>query len=145
MNIKIVYSTLNQQNICVNQSGFYMFRVAKFFDFTNLTQYEKFSLFCRTDLHKNIMCFKELLPGVPCYLPPENIRPSTLLPKRLWHRCFSATFAKIFRAPFLQNTSRRLLLVFLYCQKSILCAETLPKTSFIFRQKWIYEQCNFFI
>ena len=40
------------------------------------------------------MCFKQLLPGVPCYLPPENIRPTTLLQKRLWHRSFSATFAK---------------------------------------------------
>ena len=41
VNIKIFYSTLNQQNICVNQSDFYMARVAKFFDFTNLTQHGK--------------------------------------------------------------------------------------------------------
>ena len=30
--------------------------------------------------------------------------------KRLWHRCFPATFAKFLRATFLQNTSGRLLL-----------------------------------
>ena len=35
---------------------------------------------------------------------------ATLLKKRLWHRCFPVNFAKFLRAPFLQNTSRRLLL-----------------------------------
>ena len=34
----------------------------------------------------------------------------TLLKKRLWHRCFPVHFAKILRAPFLQNTFTRLLL-----------------------------------
>ena len=29
---------------------------------------------------------------------------------RLWHRCFPVNFAKLLRAPFLQNTSRRQLL-----------------------------------
>ena len=33
--------------------------------------------------------------------------------KRLWHRCFPMNFAKFLRAPFLQNTSRRLLLWFI--------------------------------
>ena len=33
-----------------------------------------------------------------------------LLKKRLWHRCFPVNFAKFLRIPFLQNTSRRLLL-----------------------------------
>ena len=35
--------------------------------------------------------------------------------KRLWHRCFPVNFAKILRAPFLQNTSGRLLLHFESC------------------------------
>ena len=35
---------------------------------------------------------------------------ATLLKKRLWHRCFLVNFAKFLIAPFLQNTSRRLLL-----------------------------------
>ena len=37
-------------------------------------------------------------------------RPTTLLRKRLWHRCFPVNFVKFLRTPFLQNTSRRLLL-----------------------------------
>ena len=39
-----------------------------------------------------------------------SLRPATLLKKRLWHRCFPVNFAKFLRAPFLQNTSGRLLL-----------------------------------
>ena len=34
-----------------------------------------------------------------------------LLKKRLWHRCFPLNFAKFLRAPLLQNTSGRLLLI----------------------------------
>ena len=33
------------------------------------------------------------------------LRPATLLKKSLWHRCFSADFAKFLRTPFLQITS----------------------------------------
>ena len=36
--------------------------------------------------------------------------PTTLLKKRLWHRCFSVNFEKFLRTLFLQNTSGRLLL-----------------------------------
>ena len=39
----------------------------------------------------------------------RGLRPSTLLKKRLWHRCFPVNFAKFLRTPFLQNTSGRLL------------------------------------
>ena len=35
---------------------------------------------------------------------------STLSKKRLWHRYFHVSFTKFLRTPFLQNTSRRLLL-----------------------------------
>ena len=35
---------------------------------------------------------------------------SLLLKKRLWHRCFPVNFVKFLKAPFLQNTSGRLLL-----------------------------------
>ena len=38
-----------------------------------------------------------------------DLRPTTLLKKRLWHRCFPANFVKFLRTPFLQNTSGRLL------------------------------------
>ena len=42
-----------------------------------------------------------------------GLRPATLLKKRLQHRCFLVNFAKFLRAPFLQNTSERLLLSFI--------------------------------
>ena len=35
---------------------------------------------------------------------------SFLIKKRPWYRCFPVNFAKFLRAPFLQNTSRQLLL-----------------------------------
>ena len=34
-----------------------------------------------------------------------GLRPSTLLKKRLWHRCFSVNFVKFLGTLFLQNTS----------------------------------------
>ena len=34
-----------------------------------------------------------------------DIRPATLSKKRLWHRCFPASYAKFLRTTFLQNTS----------------------------------------
>ena len=40
----------------------------------------------------------------------QSLRPATLLNKRLLHSCFTVNFAKFLRTPFLQNTSRRLLL-----------------------------------
>ena len=39
-----------------------------------------------------------------------GLRSLTLLKKRLWHRCFPVNVAKFLKTPFLQNTSRRLLL-----------------------------------
>ena len=41
-----------------------------------------------------------------------DLRPATLLKKRLWHRCFPVNFVKFLRTPFLQNTSERLLSMF---------------------------------
>ena len=41
-----------------------------------------------------------------------DLRPATLLKKRLWHRYFPVNFAKFLKTSFLQNTSRRLLLQF---------------------------------
>ena len=38
----------------------------------------------------------------------EGLRPTALLKKRLWHRCFSVNFVIFLRTPFLQNTSGRL-------------------------------------
>ena len=39
-----------------------------------------------------------------------GLRPTTLLKKSLWHRCFPVNFPKFLRTPFLQNTTGRLLL-----------------------------------
>ena len=39
-----------------------------------------------------------------------GLRSKTLLKKRLWHKCFPVDFVKFLRTPFLENTSRRLLL-----------------------------------
>ena len=38
-----------------------------------------------------------------------GLRPTTLLKKRLWHKCFLVNFGKFLRTPFWQNTSGRLL------------------------------------
>ena len=43
------------------------------------------------------------------FLIKLQAEPATLLKKRLWHRCFPVNFVKFLRTPFLQNTSRRLL------------------------------------
>ena len=39
-----------------------------------------------------------------------DLRSAALLKKRLWHWCFSVIFPKFLRTPFLQSTSRKLLL-----------------------------------
>ena len=39
----------------------------------------------------------------------NNLRPATLLKKRLWNRCFPMNFVKFLRTFFLQNSSGRLL------------------------------------
>ena len=41
-------------------------------------------------------------------------RPATLLKRRLWHRYFLVNFVQFLRNPFLQNTSGRLLLIFVF-------------------------------
>ena len=45
-----------------------------------------------------------------------GLRPATFFKKRLWYRCFPVNFVKLLRAPFLQNTSGRLLLCFEHAQ-----------------------------
>ena len=37
------------------------------------------------------------------FLIVSGLRPSTLLKKRLWHKCFPVTFAKFLRTPFLNE------------------------------------------
>ena len=40
-----------------------------------------------------------------------DLKPATLLKKKLWHRCFPVNFVKFLRTPFLQNISGQLLLI----------------------------------
>ena len=47
-----------------------------------------------------------------------SLRPATLLKRRLWHRCFPVNFAKFLRAPFIQNTSGRVLLQEVFHRKA---------------------------
>ena len=54
----------------------------------------------------------------PFFNKVAGLRPATLLKKKLWHRCFPVNFAKFLRTPFLQNTSRRLLLDNTRCTRS---------------------------
>ena len=83
--------------------------------------YIKFHILCKL-LRFNIFYFLRLLTS----LRPD-LRPATLLKKRLWHRCFHmcfVNFAKFLTTPFLQNICGRLLLVFL--QKILVFALTYP-------------------
>ena len=54
--------------------------------------------------------------GVELLVNSARLRPATLLKKRLWYRCFPVNFVKLLRKPFLQNTSRPLLLCFEHAQ-----------------------------
>ena len=40
-----------------------------------------------------------------------GLRPAALLKKTLWRRCFPVNFAKFLGTPFVQNSSRRMLLI----------------------------------
>ena len=46
----------------------------------------------------------------PFFNKVAALSPATMLKKRLWHRFFPVNLVKFLRAPFLQNTSGRLLL-----------------------------------
>ena len=55
-----------------------------------------------------------------------SFRPTILLKRRLWHRCFPVDFAKFLRTPFFKNTSGRLILKF--CLTSLLKHGTIIRT-----------------
>ena len=61
----------------------------------------------------------------------KHLRPSTLLKKKLRHRCFPVNFCEIFKNTFLQNTSGWLLLVLelVYSNENIACRWTLNYVS----------------
>ena len=48
------------------------------------------------------------------FLIKLQLRPATLLKRKIWHRCFPVNFVKFLRTPILQNISGRLLLSRIY-------------------------------
>ena len=54
----------------------------------------------------------------------SDLRPATLLKKRLWHRCFYVNFVKFLRTPFLMEHLRLLILLVAIKSRSDLDGET---------------------
>ena len=68
----------------------------------------------RKDVLRNFAKLLEKHLGQSLFLNKvAGLRSVTLLKKRLWQRCFPVNFATFLRTPFLQNTSRRLVLFIL--------------------------------
>ena len=65
---------------------------------------------------RNFTKFSEKRPWQSLFfIKVAGLRPSTLLKKRPWHRCFPLNFVKFLGTPFLKNTSGRLLLSLSLC------------------------------
>ena len=74
-------------------------------------QRQPLGVFCKKDVLRNFAEFtgKHLCLGL-FFNKVASVRPTTLLKKRFWHRCFPVNFAKFLRTPFWQDTSGWLLL-----------------------------------
>ena len=83
----------------------------------NLSQAQHYLNFCYKNRSSHQSCFvrKDILRNFAKFTGKHlwqslflnkvaGLRPTSLLKKSLWHRCFSANFAKFLRTPFLQNT-----------------------------------------
>ena len=68
-----------------------------------------------------------------------GLRPTTLLKKRLWHRCFTENFAKFLRTPFLQNTSEWQLLYYIIQEMKFLIKDSFSRCDQIYRKPWIWS------
>ena len=68
-------------------------------------------MFCKKGVLRNFPKFtgKHLCQSL-CFNKVPGLKPSTLLKKRPWHRCFPVNFAKFLGAPFLTDHLRWLLL-----------------------------------
>ena len=66
--------------------------------------------FLKKGFLKNFVKFIKHLGQSLFFNKVTDLRPATLLKKRLWHRCFLMSVVKFLRAPFLQNTSGQLVL-----------------------------------
>ena len=68
-------------------------------------------MFCKKGVLKNFAKFTGKHQSQNLFFNKvTGVMPKALLKKRLWHRCFPVNFSKFLRAPFLHNTSGRLLL-----------------------------------
>ena len=73
-----------------------------------------------------------------------GLRPTTLLKKRLWHRCFPVIFEKFLRTPFLQNTSGRLLLNYKFYVKGFANRKNIFHKCTIHSTEILWEKMNEF-
>ena len=79
--------------------------------FLSTCQKQSLKVFCEKDVLKKFAKFTgKHLNWILFLNKVAGLRPTTLLKKRLQHRCFSVNFAKLSRTTFLQNTSVQLLL-----------------------------------
>ena len=69
-------------------------------------------MFCKKGVLRNFIKFT----GKYLCLFIAGLRPSTLLKKRLWHRCFPVNFVKILRTPFYIEHAWTTSSVFLFLQ-----------------------------
>ena len=62
-------------------------------------------VFCKKGVLRNFVKFTERHLCQRLSYKVAGLRPTALLKKRPWHRCFPVNFAKFLEIPFLQNTS----------------------------------------
>ena len=60
---------------------------------------------CKKDILKNFVNSQENTRARVSFLIKLQLRPATLLKKRLWYTCFPMNFAKFLRTPFFYRTS----------------------------------------
>ena len=92
-------------------------------------------MFCKKDVLENFAKFtrKHLYQSL-FFNNVTALSPATLLKKRLWHRCFSVTFAKFLRTPFL---TEHLLFLLLHIRRKRTAIDRLNS----FRTK-VFIWCN---
>ena len=80
----------------------------------------RLEVFCRKDFLRHFAKFagKHLCQSL-CFNKFADLRPATLLKKRLWHRFFPVNFAKFLKTPLFTQHLRQLLLFFVFFQKPV--------------------------
>ena len=96
-------------------------------------------VFCRNKCFRNFPKFKQENTYAWDPLLIKSQVPATLIKKSLWYRCFPVNFGKFLGTPFLQNTSRRLLL---FCLWLLLLPVNLWKSSLWQKKVFLSLQHN---